>query len=58
MTRGKGIMGIFHQYEHFSKVLVVLGARVQALIVWWAKLYFSLQYIYIAILLRVFISRQ
>lgn len=25
MTRGKGIMGIFHQNEPFSKVLVVWG---------------------------------
>jgi hypothetical protein len=38
MTRGRGIMGIFHQNWHFSKVLVVWGARVQALVVWGAIL--------------------
>jgi hypothetical protein len=29
-------MGIFRPKEHFSKVLVVWGARVQALVVWGA----------------------
>jgi len=29
-------MGIFHQKRHFSKVLVVWGAEVQALVVWGA----------------------
>jgi hypothetical protein len=33
MTRGRGIMGIFRQNEHFLKVLVVWGAKVQVLIV-------------------------
>jgi hypothetical protein len=33
MTRGKGIIGIFRQNEHFSKVLVVCGTRVQALVI-------------------------
>jgi hypothetical protein len=53
MTRDRGIMWIFRQNRHFLKVLVVWGARVQALVVWgghlkkkvvvWeAKLYFSL----------------
>jgi hypothetical protein len=35
-----GIMRIFHQNGHFSKVLVVWGVRVQALVVWvaiWRK---------------------
>jgi hypothetical protein len=36
MTRGRGIMWIFHQKGHFSKVLVVWGARVQTLVVWGA----------------------
>jgi hypothetical protein len=53
MTRGKGIMGIFCQKRHFSKVLVIGGAIVQALVVWGAiqkncgslgaKLYFGLK---------------
>jgi hypothetical protein len=30
MTRDKGIMEIFCQNVHFSKVLIVWGARVQA----------------------------
>jgi hypothetical protein len=34
MTRGRGIMGIFHQNRYFSKNLVVWEARVQALVVW------------------------
>jgi hypothetical protein len=33
MTRGRGNMEIFHQIEHFSKVLVVWGARVRVLAV-------------------------
>jgi len=33
MTRSRGIMGIFCQNVHFSKVLVVRGARVQVLVV-------------------------
>jgi hypothetical protein len=33
MTRDRGIMGIFPQNVHFSKVLVVWGVRVQALVV-------------------------
>lgn len=33
MTLGRGMMGIVHQNEHFSKVLVVWGARVQFLVV-------------------------
>jgi len=36
MTRGRGIMKIFRQKWHFSNVLVVWGAKVQALLVWWA----------------------
>jgi hypothetical protein len=52
MTRGRGIMGIFHQNELFSKVFVIWGVRVKALVIRWAiwrmtdnlggaKLYFS-----------------
>jgi hypothetical protein len=33
MTRGSGIMRIFRQNRHFSKVLVVWEATVQALVV-------------------------
>jgi uncharacterized Fe-S radical SAM superfamily protein PflX len=36
MIRGRGIMGIFCQNWHFSKVLVVWGVRVQALVIWGA----------------------
>jgi hypothetical protein len=49
MTCGRGIIGIFRQNRHFSKVLVVWRARIQTLVVWgairktggslWAKLY-------------------
>jgi hypothetical protein len=52
MTRGRGIMGIFSEKWHFSKVLVVWGVKVQVLVVWGAirrkcdslgaKLYFFL----------------
>jgi hypothetical protein len=34
MTRGRGIMRIFCQKWHFSKNLVLWGARVQVLVVW------------------------
>jgi len=33
MTRGRGIMGIFHQNRHFSNVLVVWWTRVEVLAV-------------------------
>jgi hypothetical protein len=33
MTCGSGIMGIFRQKGYFSNVLVVWGAKVQALVV-------------------------
>jgi hypothetical protein len=36
MTRDKGIMMIFCQKMHFSKVLVILGVIVHALVVWGA----------------------
>jgi hypothetical protein len=36
MTRDRGIVGIFRKKRHFSKVLIVWGARLQALIVWGA----------------------
>jgi hypothetical protein len=34
MTLDRGIIGMFRQNGHFSKVLVVWGARIQALVVW------------------------
>jgi hypothetical protein len=33
MTGGRGNMGIFSQIRHFSKVLIVWRAKVQALVV-------------------------
>jgi hypothetical protein len=44
MTHAKGTMRIFRQKGYFSKVLVIWEARVQALIVLKAKLYFSLKF--------------
>jgi hypothetical protein len=33
-------MRIFHQNGHFSRVAIICRARVQALVIWEAKLYF------------------